>query len=148
MASFIKKFHEAKVNNSKEVICWGTGNALREFLYVDDLADACFFVLKNWSPNYKNSPKDNKGNPLTWLNVGSEFEISIKELSKKIASIVGFEGEIIWDHNKPDGTPRKKLDNTEINKMGWFAETDLDQGIKKTLASFLEETKLQKKQSP
>ena len=133
MASLIKKFHEAKINNSKEVICWGTGKPLREFLYVDDLAEACFYVLGKWSPGQENSPKDTNGNILNWLNVGSDFEISIKELAEKIATIVGFNGEILWDDSKPDGTPRKKLDNSHINKIGWFARTDLNQGIKKTL---------------
>ena len=133
MASLIKKFHEAKINNSKEVICWGTGKPLREFLYVDDLAEACFYVLGKWFPGQENSPKDTNGNILNWLNVGSDFEISIKELAEKIATIVGFNGEILWDDSKPDGTPRKKLDNSHINKIGWFARTDLNQGIKKTL---------------
>ena len=139
MASFIRKFHEAKIKNSKEVICWGSGKPLREFLYVEDLADACFYVLKNWSPSYSNAPKDSNSNCLNWLNIGSECEITIKELSEKIANIIGYEGDIKWDNSKPDGTPRKKLDNTHINKLGWFAKTDLDTGIKKTIKFFEKE---------
>ena len=139
MASLIRKFYEAKINNLKEVNCWGSGLPLREFLYVDDLAEACLFLLENWHPSHENAPKNNKGESLNWLNIGSDFEISIKELANKISSIVGYEGNIKWDKTKPDGTPRKKLDTTHINNLGWQPKTDLDNGIKKTLTFFQEE---------
>ena len=139
MAALIRKFYQAKIDNSHEIHCWGTGNPLREFLYVDDLAEACLFVLKNWSPNKYNSPLDSEGNPLSWLNVGSKKEISILNLAKKIAQIIGFKGKLIWDKSMPDGTPRKLLDSTYINKLGWFAKTNLDEGIKNTIKYFEEE---------
>ncbi len=139
MAAFIRKFYEAKHNNFEKVICWGSGKPLREFLYVDDFAEACIFTLTNWFPNKNNSPKNSNGKPLYWLNVGSNFEITIKDLAEKISAIIGYEGEIIWDKSKPDGTPRKKLDNSQINKLGWNAKTDLDSGIKKSINFFEEE---------
>ena len=133
MAALIKKFYIAKRNKSKEVICWGTGSPLREFLYVEDFADACIFTLNNWFPDKTNAPKDINGNPLNWLNIGSSFEITIKSLAEKIAHIIEFEGKITWDKTKPDGTPRKKLDNTRINNLGWKSLTNLDDGIRKTI---------------
>ena len=136
MASLISKIYQAKKDNIKQIYCWGSGNPLREFLYVDDFAEACLFVLQNWSPNKNNSPLDSEGNPLSWLNVGSEHEISIRNLAFKISNILGYDGEIGWDKNFPDGTPRKKLDLTYINKLGWFAKTNLDKGIKNTIKSF------------
>ena len=136
MAGLIRKFYEAKKNNIKEVICWGSGQALREFLYVEDFAEACFHILKYWEPNKSNSASKFKNNSINWINVGSDYEISIKELAEKISQIFRYEGNIIWDNNKPDGTPRKKLDNTNIYNLGWKPKTDLDQGIKKTIASF------------
>ncbi len=134
LPAFIRRFEEAKNNNYDYVTCWGSGEALREFLFVEDLAEACNFVLDNWQQIKKQ--KENYKNNLSWINIGSDFEISIKELAHKIAGIVGFEGEIRWDESKPDGTPRKKLDTTIINSLGWKAKTDLDTGIKKTLAQF------------
>ena len=136
VAALIRKFYEAKRNNEKSVICWGTGNPLREFLYVDDLAEACFYVLRKWVPSKNNSPLDDHGNPLTWLNIGSKFEISIKELAYKISKIIGYKGHIIWDQSKPDGTPRKKLDNYFINKLGWEEKTDLEIGLRRSIKSF------------
>ena len=141
IASLIKKFYEARIYNSKEVICWGTGVPLREFLFVEDFADACFHILENW-PNLNNKVLNTKnGNNLNWLNIGSNFEISIQSLAEKIANTVGYKGEIIWDKSKPDGTPRKKLDTQRINNFGWHAKTDLDQGLYKTFESFKSELK-------
>ena len=134
LPAFIRKFEEAKNNNYDYVTCWGSGEALREFLFVEDLAEACNFVLDNWQEIRKQ--KNNFKNNLSWINIGSDFEISIKELACKIARIVGFEGEIRWDESKPDGTPRKKLDTTIMNSLGWKAKTDLETGIKKTLKQF------------
>ena len=139
MAAFIRKFYEAKKFNIKFVNCWGSGNPLREFLYVDDFAEACLFILKNWIPNKRNAPIDINGEPLNWINIGSDFEISIKNLANKISRIIGYEGEIIWDKKMPDGTPKKKLDNYYINKLGWSAKTNLDQGLKQTIDSYKNE---------
>lgn len=145
MAALIRKFYEAKENKLKEIICWGSGKPLREFLYVDDLAEACLFTLKYWEPNKYNAPLDNEGYPLNWLNIGSDYEISIKDLAIKIANIIGFEGKIIWDTNMPDGTPRKKLNTTYVNKLGWFPKTDLDNGIRNTISHYIKEREFIKK---
>ena len=110
LPALIKRFYEAKINSVRNVNCWGTGSPFREFLHVDDLADACIFALEKWNTFSENSPKDSEGNILYWLNVGSKEEISIKELAYKIANKVGYKGNISWDISKPDGTPRKKLD--------------------------------------
>ena len=142
MAALIRKFYEAKIKNKNKVICWGSGNPIREFLYVDDLAEACYFLLNHWYPNQNNSPLDESGNPLNWINVGSDFEISIKDLANKISDIVNFKGEIIWDIDKPDGTPRKKLDTSFINKLGWKSKTNIDKGIEKTINSYKNELNL------
>ena len=142
MAAFIRKFYEAKKYNKKQVICWGTGKPLREFLYVDDLAEACLFILENWFPFNNDSKSNTKEDQTCWLNVGSENEISIKNLAEKISRIISYEGEIIWDTNMPDGTPRKKLDTSKINKIGWSAKTDLKEGIEKTIKSFEQEIRI------
>tara|TARA_Y100000589_G_scaffold331964_1_gene388272 strand:+ start:700 stop:1689 length:990 start_codon:yes stop_codon:yes gene_type:complete len=139
IAALIRKFYEAKIKNQKNVTCWGTGNPKREFLYVDDLADACFQILKQWTPTKNNAPLDDNGLPLNWLNIGSKFEISIKELAYKISKIIDYEGDIIWDKSKPDGTPRKKLDNYFINKLGWKEKTNLDIGLKQSIKYFEKE---------
>ena len=139
MPSLIKKINDAKKNNLKSITCWGTGTPLREFLYVEDLADACIFALENWHPNDENAPKNSSGAPLSWLNVGSQYEISIKDLAEKISKIVGFKGEINWDKTKPDGTPRKKLDTSRLQSLGWSAKTNLDEGIKLTLKHYEKE---------
>jgi len=141
MASLIRKFYEAKYNNLDEVICWGSGSPLREFLYVDDFADACFKVLKEWDPNQKNSPLDDEDKPINWMNVGSDYEISIKNLAEKISKIIDYKGKIIWDRNMPDGTPRKKLNSKFIKALNWEAKTNLDNGIIKTIRSFEDELK-------
>ena len=133
MASLIIKFLNAKSLNLNEVNCWGSGNALREFMYVDDLAEAVFFCLNNWHPGFKNSPLDEKGNFLNHLNVGTGKDISIRDLATKIAKITEFNGEIIWDTTKPDGTPKKQLDVKKIKELGWEAKIDLDVGIKRTI---------------
>ena len=105
MASLIKKFCEAKHNSQRTVKCWGSGRPLREFLHVDDLGKAVIFALEKWDPDSQDAPKDNMGKKLTHLNIGTGLVISIYDLAKKIAKSVGFNGEIIWDSSKPDGTP-------------------------------------------
>lgn len=142
LPALIRRFHNAKVNKEKIVTCWGTGKPLREFLYVDDLADACLFALNNWHPLSLENPYDTKNQIQSWLNVGSKYEISIKELANKIASHIGYQGEIRWDHTKPDGTLRKKLDTSKINNLGWYPKTDFDTGIKNTIKVFQNELNL------
>ena len=140
MPALIQKFREAKFKDISKVTCWGTGSPLREFMYVDDLAEAIVFCLENWDPSAKNAPIDNNGNTLNYLNVGTGKDIAIKDLAIKIANIVGFKGDILWDESKPDGTPRKLLDISKISKMGWAPLVNLDEGIKKTV-SFLDNLK-------
>ena len=141
MPALIKKFIIAKKDNFKSVTCWGDGKPLREFLYVDDLAKACLFILDNYFSNKLKVPKDSKGNPLFWLNVGSKSEISIKNLAEKISKIIGYEGLIQWDKNKPNGILRKKLDTSKLDKLGWEPIINIDLGIKLTIEAFKEESK-------
>ena len=141
LPGLIRRFHEAVENNQKSVTCWGTGTPLREFLHVNDLANACVFALERWDPNNKNSPRDINGNLLTYLNVGTGKGITIKELATMIAKECNFDGEIIWDHKKPDGTPIKILDISRINSMGWESTINLKEGIKITIKQFKNELK-------
>ena len=115
----IRKFHEAKLKKNKDVVVWGSGKAYREFLYVDDLAEACIFLMKSY-------------NDSEIINVGTGEDITIKDLAKLIKKIVGFEGKISWDRLKPDGAPRKKLDVSKLNKLGWRSMTNLSEGIELT----------------
>ena len=133
LPSLIRKFSVAKRDNLSSVTCWGSGSVFREFLHVDDLAEAAIFCLENWFPNDIDSPKDINGNPLYLLNVGTGKEISIKELAKKIAEIVKFDGKIFWDKNMPDGTPRKVLDISRLKKLGWKSKINLNSGLVKTI---------------
>ncbi len=119
LPALIRKFHEAKINNYDKVVVWGTGKARREFLYVDDLAEACIFLMKEYSGE-------------THLNIGTGMDLEIKELAEIIKNIVNYKGEIVYDFLKPDGTPQKLLDVSKINKIGWKAKTDLLDGITKT----------------
>ena len=122
--SMIRRFHEAKENHAPYVTCWGDGSPLREFLYVDDLADLCIFLMKHYSGNET-------------VNAGTGKEITIKELAELIAEIVGYSGEIRWDSTKPNGTPRKLLDISKTEQMGWHYKTELEQGIRLAYADFL-----------
>ncbi len=133
MAALIRKFMIAKLKNLPQVTCWGSGNVLREFMHVDDLAEAIIYCLEYWDPSDLNAPKDCNGKKLNFLNVGTGVDISIRRLAEKISSIVNFKGEIIWDHTKPDGTPKKLLNVKRINDLGWKAKIDLDSGIRKTI---------------
>ena len=141
MAALIRKFYEAKLNKESVVKCWGSGKPLREFLHVSDFAEACLIVLKKWSPDKNNAPLDDNGEIINYLNVGSGYEISIKELSETISEIIGFKGNILWDKTKPDGTPRKRLDNEYIKKLGWYPKINLKMGIRQTLKDFEKEYK-------
>ena len=137
LPSMIRKFYEAKMKGFKEVVCWGSGSPKREFLFVDDLADASTFILENISIENENLYDSNKFNGL--INVGSGSDISIKELSKLVSSIIGYEGDIIWDKSKPDGTPRKLLDISKLKRIGWSPNTKLKEGIKLTFDSYIKE---------
>ncbi len=117
LPALIRKFHEAKKNKVNEVVLWGTGTPLREFLHVDDLADACYFLINNF-----NDPG--------FVNVGTQVEISILNLAYLIKEIVGFEGEIVYDKTKPDGMPRKLMDVSKLTTMGWHASIPLESGIR------------------
>ena len=136
MAALISKFSQAKIESKPFVECWGSGSPLREFLHVDDLARACLHVLQNWHPNKNNAPKSSNGIPLSHLNVGTGKDLSIKELALKIAKFVDYDGKVKWDSSKPDGTPRKKLDITRIQNIGWEPKISLDQGLKRTIKEF------------
>ena len=138
LPALIRRFYEAKRDSINEVICWGSGNPKRDFLHVDDLGDSCIFLLQNWDPQEINAPKDQNGNPLTLLNIGSGQEISIKRLTEIIASASEYKGAIIWDKTKPDGHPRKQVDITQITKLGWKPNIELSKGIKSTVEYFKE----------
>ncbi len=135
-AALIKKFCDAKNNNLESVNCWGTGKPFREFMHVDDLGSAALYVLENWDPNSKEAPKDNKGKALSYLNVGTGKDISIKSLAELIAKKINFNGEIIWDSSKPDGTPKKLLNVSRINSLGWEAKIDLNTGIERAIIDY------------
>ena len=138
LPALIRKFVEAKERDESSVTCWGTGSALREFMHVDDLGNAGLFILENWDPEIQRfNIKENKY--LTYLNVGTGKDITIKELALKIARIVDFTGEIIWDKSKPDGTPKKQLDVSKLHKLGWKSKIGLDEGIKMTIKTFKNE---------
>ncbi len=125
MPAMIKKFHKAKTDNEPQVVMWGTGNAKREFLHVDDLADASLFLMENYHDS-------------AIINVGTGEDVTIKELAEKVRAVVGYEGEIIWDTTKPDGTPRKLLDVSKLHALGWKHTTPLDHGIAATYTWYKE----------
>jgi len=129
LPALIRKFHEAKVRGDRTVTCWGTGSALREFLYVDDMADGCVFLMERFDPTKEQNAKGD-----VFLNLGTGREVSIKELSELTAKTVGFRGEIVWDTTKPDGTPRKLLDVSRLADMGWKYRTELADGLRATYA--------------
>jgi len=130
LPALIRKFHEAKLNNQKEVTIWGTGKPLREFLFVEDLADAILFLMENVNA------KDLYEKGITHLNIGTGKDLTILELAKLVAEIIGFNGKIVHDSSKPDGTPRKLLDVSRINSLGWKYKTELRDGIVKTYEHF------------
>ncbi len=126
LPALIRRFHEAKVAGLDEVTAWGTGSPRREFLYVDDLADACAFLLR-------------QDNPPDWINVGTGTDVTIRELTETVAAVTGFGGKIAWDASKPDGTPRKLMDVGRLATLGWRAHVGLRDGVEQTYASFLKE---------
>ena len=133
LPALIRKFYEANKENKDSVECWGSGKALREFLHVDDLGDASVFALENWRPNLKTESQSKIRN---YMNVGTGKDISIKELATLIAKHTDFHGEIIWDPSKPEGTPRKLLDISNLKKLGWSPNINLEYGIKETINLF------------
>ena len=141
LPAMINKFYQAKINGYKNVICWGTGSPKREFLFVDDLAEASIFILENISINNE-VLYDESHNFIGFLNVGSGSDVTIKKLAELISNAVGYEGKVLWDSSKPDGTPRKLLDISKLKKIGWYAKTNLQQGINLTLKNFIEESKI------
>jgi GDP-L-fucose synthase len=124
LPALIRRFHEAKVNNAPKVTIWGTGNPTREFLYSDDCADACIFLMEN-----------HNGNEI--VNIGSGKEVTIRDLAMIVRKVIGFDGEIDFDVTKPDGTPRKLLDCSKLHAMGWRHSIELEEGIKLAYADFL-----------
>mgnify|MGYP001349158650 CR=1 FL=1 len=137
MAALIKRFSDAKKNSEKTVTCWGSGTPLREFMHSDDLGEAVVFALEKWDPSNINSPRSDEEKILLHLNVGTGKDISIKDLALKIAKATGFNGKIIWDATKPDGTEKKTLDISRIKALGWKANIDLDEGINRTVCEIM-----------
>lgn len=125
LPALIRKFHEAKINSSKEVVIWGTGTPLREFLFADDLADACIFLM-------------NRYNESQFINIGIGKDISIKDLALLTMDIIGYRGNLKFDTSKPDGTPRKLMDVSRLHAMGWMHKTELQDGIALAYQDFLE----------
>jgi GDP-L-fucose synthase len=128
LPALMRRLHEAMVNGAKEVVVWGTGSPLREFLHVDDLADAVVFMMEKYSG-------------LEHLNVGSGKEVTIKELAESMKEVVGFEGDLVWDSTKPDGTPRKLMDSSKLAALGWTPKVSLKDGLVDTYKWYLENVK-------
>ncbi len=124
LPALIRRFHEAKEQKLSNVICWGDGSPLREFLYVDDLANLCVFLMNNYSGDET-------------VNAGTGKELSIKELTELVAKVIGYDGEIHWDKSKPNGTPRKLLDVTKATNLGWTYKTNLEEGVRLSYEDFL-----------
>tara|TARA_Y100000991_G_scaffold215488_1_gene206104 strand:+ start:1326 stop:2318 length:993 start_codon:yes stop_codon:yes gene_type:complete len=138
LPGLIRRFCEAKVKKQRQVVCWGTGSPYREFLHVDDLGQACVFALEKWDLDLENAPKDSSGETLSFLNVGTGSDISIKELANLIAKYVDYDGEIVWDTSKPDGTPKKQLDVRRINSIGWHSKINIEEGLRDTIKIYKE----------
>ena len=124
LPAMLRRFHEAKEANAPEVVCWGDGSPLREFLYVDDLANLCVFLMNNYSGNET-------------VNAGTGKELTIRELAEMVADTVGYEGKIVWDTTKPNGTPRKLLNVEKATRLGWTYKTELSEGLKLAYEDFL-----------
>ncbi|MBN2385054.1 GDP-L-fucose synthase [bacterium] len=131
LPALLRRFHEAKIHNEKKVINWGSGSPRREFLHVDDLADACCFLMDTYDHS-------------EIVNIGTGTDITIRELAETIALIVGYQGQIEWDHSKPDGTPRKLLDVTKLNDLGWKYSISLADGIRMTYEDFCKTISVQR----
>jgi GDP-L-fucose synthase len=125
LPALIRKFHEGKINGLPEVEVWGTGSPLREFLHVDDLADACYFLMLNYSEK-------------EFVNVGTGTDLSIKSLAEMVKDIVGYQGQLVWNTSKPDGTPRKLMNVSKLESLGWKHQIDLKKGIEMVYSEFVE----------
>lgn len=135
LPAMIRKFHEAKINSRQSVTLWGSGSPRREFLYVDDLAAACVFMMNKI--DFKDVVKNWKEARNTHLNIGTGEDVTIMELANMVKNTIGYAGNVLWDASKPDGTPRKLLDVSRINSLGWKASTSLEDGIKKVYEWYL-----------
>jgi GDP-L-fucose synthase len=135
--ALMRRFHEAKVNNDAEVIVWGTGKAMREFLYVDDMAVASLFVLELDKKTYQ----ANTRSMLSHVNVGTGKDVTIREMAETMKQVVGYEGSLTFDTTKPDGSPRKLIDVSRLSNMGWKYSIDLEGGLKKTYHWYLTQDK-------
>jgi GDP-L-fucose synthase len=124
LPALIRKFHEAKIANAPSVTCWGTGSPRREFLYADDFGRACIFLMQRYSEEQ-------------FINVGYGSDVTIKELAEMVRDAIGFQGEILWDRSKPDGTPRKLMDSSRLRALGWKPQVDLKTGIQLACDDFL-----------
>jgi len=124
LPALIRKMHEAKLSDSAEVVVWGSGTPKREFLYADDLAEACIYLMENY-------------NEKELINIGTGEDLSIGDLARTVQKIVGFEGSIVFDSSKPDGTPRKLMDVSKLHSFGWKHNIELEEGIKLAYADFL-----------
>ena len=124
LPALIRRFHEAKVNNLPSVTCWGDGSPMREFLYVDDLANLCVYLMNNYSGNET-------------VNAGTGKELTIKNLTELVAKVIGYNGQVLWNTSKPNGTPRKLLDVSKAKSLGWTYMTELEDGIKLAYDDFL-----------
>lgn len=127
LPALIRRFQEAAEANTSSVTCWGTGSPLREFLHVDDLGEACVFALERWQPGPGDPPH---------LNVGTGVDLTIRELAEQVAAATGYQGQILWDSSKPDGTPKKQLDVSRLAALGWRARIPLHEGLVSTVADF------------
>jgi GDP-L-fucose synthase len=136
--ALMRRFHEAKVNNDAEVIVWGTGSAMREFLYVDDMAEASLFVLELDEKTYKANTQP----MLSHINVGTGKDVTIREMAETMKQVVGYEGNLTFDTTKPDGSPRKLIDVSRLSNMGWKYSIDLEEGLKKTYKWYFNQDKL------
>ena len=139
LPALIRRFHEAKAENREKVVCWGSGQPLREFLYSDDLADACLFLLQNVDGR-DIAFEDDTGTNQAHINVGSGEEISIRELAEMVRLEVAYDGKVDWDTTRPDGTPRKLMDSTRLRNLGWEPRIRLKEGIALAYQDFLKQT--------
>jgi GDP-L-fucose synthase len=124
LPALIRKFHEAKINGTAEVVVWGSGSPMREFLFADDLADACYFLMQTYNENHL-------------INIGTGKDLTIKDLALLIKKVVGFEGTLTFDSSKPDGTPRKLMDVSKLHSLGWKHKVELEEGIQLAYKDFL-----------
>ncbi len=132
LPALIRKFYEAKINNQPEVVAWGTGKPRREFLYVDDMAEGCLFLMENFNPTKEQNEKGE-----IFLNLGVGSDITIADLVSLVKEVVGYEGKVVWDTSKPDGTPGRLLDCTKVNNLGWKPRVELKEGIKLALEWYI-----------